>query len=1307
MLVNLHNHSQYSKLDGLITVEQMVDRAIDLGHPAVAITDHGEMAGCIPLLLYTREKDIKPIVGCEFYLVEDRKKKPKKEKRYHLTLLAQNLEGYKNLIKMCSESYISGFHYRPRIDWELLRDYNNGVLAMSACIGGMLPQAILGEAPINFDIALQKHLEIFEDRFWLELIPFNTDDQKKVNAEYVRISKEYKIPCVVTSDTHYLFPEDYYYHDLLLAIQTQKRLDDPKRFKFETDDFFFRDKKDFEKGLSYLSKTVIKNAIAETMKIADMCDDLRDSVGKISMVEFEPPVELGFNEWVTMNIEKIKKTSPPLQEQYFRYLIERGFREKIKTRQEEYVARLNHEFSVIKERDFISYFLLVRDYIVWARERDILVGPARGSAAGSLIAWLIDITEIDPIKHSLMFERFIAPGRKSLPDIDTDFEHDRRDEVTSYLMDKYGKDNVSQIATYTRMDKRQTIRDVARCLGKTNQTADKVVEGIMDNLPEDVTFQEAFDYKEFKEKAIKKISPHFKDDLDFFISAICKLEGTIRQYGRHAAGVVVSGSPLTDVVPLRVVNGNVTTQNDMRDLEELGLLKIDLLGVKSLTTISRTSDLIEGIDEMIPGHDMRPGSWEEAVVDMDVWESIGRGDCVGLFQLETPGLTQLVKKLKPKNIDELAICVALFRPGPLRSGLTDSYVRRVLSQEPIIFPFKEIEEILSETHGCMIFQEQVLKIVQELAGYSPEEADNLRKIIGKKLVEKMVEEEKRFKEKMEDRDPEKVDLLWREIVEHGEYSFNLCISGDTVVEKSAAGKHEGKEITIAEMYRRMHEEKGPVGKKYRRCGYPDILSLYPDGRLRPQKIKDIYKNGKKHVFEMTTTGGNKVRATQEHRFLTKEGWKRVADISELDEVVVEDKNNYSWIKKKKGRQTNRAKGKSYGGEGFPCGDLNPSYVDGRTIKLEEIKKEKESILMCEECGEGLGSRPEFHHKDGDSLNHTMENIIKVCNSCHKKLDYELGKRKKRWTNGRGHKFKKVLSIRYAGFEETYDIEMETFHNYLANGLISHNSHAVSYAVLAFRTAWFKHYYPAEYMTSIMNVETQNQEWYLEECRRLGLDVFGPDINMSDKDFSLSEDMDGIQMGLLSIKGVGEIAADEIIRNRPYANARDFLQKISSKVHKGIIEALIGAGAFDNIFQSNNRYEMLERYYASRGIDAVIPDLFKDNVALEVELLGTPLVSPKDIYRDLILRNTTVNDAQTWEQLPNDFEVTLGGTIHGISSFSSSNGTRFNFYLSSMWGEFIPMSIYKDVSDLRGWAVWVKVKKSGNYINAVEMGVVSG
>ncbi|RMG60830.1 MAG: DNA polymerase III subunit alpha [Deltaproteobacteria bacterium] len=749
--VHLHLHTQYSLLDGLIKMEDLVTRVKELGMPGVAVTDHGSMMGVIQFYEKALREGIKPILGCEIYVTPgsrfEKNTGAREEGLFHLILLAENNEGYRNLLKLVSRSHVEGYYYKPRVDRELLREHSKGLIALSSCLQGEVPVTISRSGMKKASQVVEEYKDIFgKDSFFLEIQANGLPEQMKMNEKLVELGKKTGTPVVGTNDCHYLRKEDHPIHDILLCLQTGRKVSEENRMRFETEEFYLKSPEEMEKEFGH-----VEGALKNTLEIFERCNVTLE-LGKPRIPDFTPPNGLSTAEY----LERIarKGLDKRLKEKE-----EAGFplsEERVK----EYKERLEYELSVINRMGFAGYFLIVMDFIQYARNRGIPVGPGRGSAAGSLVSYAIGITEVDPLEFGLLFERFLNPDRISLPDIDVDFCKEGRDEVIRYVEEKYGKENVAQICAVGTMQARAAIRDVGRVLdlpyGDVDRMAKLVPQG-MDLKTAMETVPQIRDLISRDERARK-----------VFQTALA-IEGTCRHASTHAAGVVISNSPITDCVPLlRNSDGDITTQFDMVDVEKAGLVKFDFLGLKTLTIIKYTIELVKKI------HGKEIDLKKIPLDDEKVYELLRKGDTKGVFQCESPGFTDLLVRIAPSRFSELIDAIALYRPGPLQSGMVDDYIDRKHGRKKITYFFPQLEPILKDTYGVIVYQEQVMKIAQALAGYSMSEADSLRKAIGKKIASQMAEHEKKFLEGCVKNGiaRDKAVALWNTIKGFGEYGFN-------------------------------------------------------------------------------------------------------------------------------------------------------------------------------------------------------------------------------------------------------------------------------------------------------------------------------------------------------------------------------------------------------------------------------------------------------------------------------------------------------------------------------------------------------
>jgi len=716
--VPLHLHTQYSLLDGAIRIESLLEAASEYRMPAIAITDHGNLFGAIEFYRKAMKSGIKPIIGCEVYVAPGSRFEKKThgiaEASYHLILLAKDIKGYKNLMKLVSSAYLEGFYYRPRIDKELLEQYSGGLIGLTACLQGEIPSLLLqGRIDSARDAALKYKRILGAGNFYLELQDNGIPEQKKINRLLIELGQELHIPITATTDSHYLKREDARAHDILLCIQTGKTVKDKDRLRFPTDQFYFKSPEEMKAAFRE-----IPDAVLSTREIAEKCNlDLR--LGELCLPYFKVPE--GYT-----------------KESYLEELAMKGLEDYLRDFRpgdpEVYRKRLENELRIIKSMGFAGYFLIVWDFIQYAKKNHIPVGPGRGSSAGSLVALTLGITEIDPISYGLLFERFLNPERISMPDIDVDFCMEHRDKVIDYVTKKYGSDHVTQIITFGTMAARGVIRDVGRALDIPYAEVDRVAK-LVPNVPH-ITLEEALQ-AEPKLREMNETNPKIQELLTIAKS----LEGLPRHASTHAAGVVISQNPLTEHLPLyKGQNGEITTQYDMNAIEKIGLVKFDFLGLKTLTVIDRVEKLVRERRDDQKDFSIKTISLE----DPETYRLLSSGNTVGIFQLESPGMRELLTKMRPETFEDLIALVAIYRPGPLGSGMIDDYIKRKRGVTPIRYEIPQLEDILKETYGVILYQEQVIEIANLIAGFSLGEADILRRAMGKKRPEEMEKQKRLF-----------------------------------------------------------------------------------------------------------------------------------------------------------------------------------------------------------------------------------------------------------------------------------------------------------------------------------------------------------------------------------------------------------------------------------------------------------------------------------------------------------------------------------------------------------------------------------
>jgi len=742
---HLHLHTEYSLLDGAITLPKLVDHAKAQGLKSLAITDHGNIFGAVKFFQLCKKAGIKPILGMEAYITEDVDQRSVDKKYYHLILLVQNETGYKNLCKLIAFSYQKGFYFKPRIDYNILEQHSEGLIVTSGCLGGHIPQLLKNDQDEQALKQINWFIERFgKDRFYFEVQPEDQLEQAVMNKKLFELSKKLGIDVVATTDCHYIGPDDHEAHEIMLAIGTGKRFDDPTRFSFKECRAYMRS----EAQMLEIFKDH-PEAVYNTGKVADMCN-FEFETKKLFFPQFQTPAQL-------------------TPEQHFQNLCREGLETLAKNKRfpieekQKYIDRLELEMNLIIQMGFVGYFLIVSDFIMWARRNDIPVGPGRGSAAGALVAWCLEITNIDPLKYNLLFERFLNPERVSMPDIDIDFCIEGRETVINYIKDKYGHDKVCQIITFGTMLAKGVIKDVARALGLPFEESNMITALVPDQLK--ISLKEALE-QEPKLKELIDNNPTVKHIFDIAF----RLEGVTRHASKHAAGIVITPEPTHEMLPIFIPpkDDAIVAQYAMTELESIGFLKIDLLGLKNLTLVKKTLKLIKQQQNISIDIDHIP------LDDPKTFQLIQEGKTSGVFQLESDGLKEVLRKLKPDKFEDIIAVNALYRPGPLNSGMVDDYILRRHGKQAIDYFFNELKDVLEETYGVIVYQEQVMKIASIVGGYSLGEADILRRAMGKKKADVMAEQKKMFVDRADAKgfNHKKSDAVFELMAYFAGYGFN-------------------------------------------------------------------------------------------------------------------------------------------------------------------------------------------------------------------------------------------------------------------------------------------------------------------------------------------------------------------------------------------------------------------------------------------------------------------------------------------------------------------------------------------------------
>ncbi|GAC1304532.1 MAG: hypothetical protein NVSMB21_05110 [Vulcanimicrobiaceae bacterium] len=1235
--VHLHVHSEYSLLDGACRVDELCRRSADDGAPGVALTDHGVMFGSMEFYYAAREHSLVPIVGCEAYIAPRGRFDRTVRDEAHVTLLAADIVGYRNLVALISKGFLEGYYYKPRIDMDLLAKHHEGLIVLSGCMSSLCAQPFLKNDYAGAKRAAQSFVDIFGDRFYLEIMRHGIPEQDIVNDGLIKLAREMNLPLVATNDSHYLDRGDAPAHDVLLCIGTGKTVQDTSRMKFMTDEFYVK------------SAAEMRALFAD---VPDACDNTLAIANRIDMripeMQFNIPIfpvpareAPSVAPQPSAPLGQVPLAQDPLglrtPDEYLREICEGGLVARYgmeRARDDDALReRLDYELGVIAKMGFPSYVLIVWDFIKYARDREIPVGPGRGSAVGSLVSYVLRITDLDPIKFDLIFERFLNPDRISMPDIDTDFCVERRDEVIAYVTEKYGTDHVAQIVAFGVVAARAAVRDAGRALAVPLGDVDRVAK-LIPSGPGGLSIEKALE--QIPElRALYDASPQTRRLLDTAKS----IEGLARHASTHAAGVVISKDKLVDIAPLiKLGDDDVNTQYDMSWVEKIGLLKMDFLGLRNLTVMKNAEDEIKRVER--PEFDLARIPEDDA----KTYEMLSRGETTGVFQLESDGMRRVVTELRPNCLNDVVALVALYRPGPME--WIPQYISNKHGRTKPTYLHPKLEAILGPTHGIAAYQEQVMQLARDIAGFTMGQADELRKVMGKKQKDKIPVYRAKFVEGAVATNgiSEKLaEDIFAFVEPFAGYGFNKCAHGSTEIQLP-----DGSRMTLSAAY------ANPPAR---------IMSMWPDGEIRPHGVARVVRTGRKALLHVRTASGKSIKVTPEHRLLTTQGYREAGEMTVGIELMTAPRRVTERQREVRGDATirrnrsgehrarvSRRVAASQAGRDpeekrrqmrrvretypHPTRDgvaamhdrVEWLFVNDEAWKARSIAKSLASTRARYDSpgygrssiasnGMWCASAPERDMCEWlieRGIPFEMHRVLatgRICDFYFDGLYWEmdgLDRAPAYFSEKYGElpyvvvtpeDFKPtvlrhlglahatdgdpIVSIEPCGEAMTYDVEMAPDGplNYIANRIVSHNSHAVAYGWIAYQTAYLKANHPRAYLAALMTSvkdKTEKLVEYIEEAKKVGVPVLPPDVNESRIDFTVVERE--IRFGLAAIKGVGEGAVRAIIdareRGGRFVDLFEFVKRVDTKLlNRKVFEALVKCGALDSM--PGNRAQKLD------------------------------------------------------------------------------------------------------------------------------------
>jgi len=1186
--VHLHVHTEFSLLDGLSRIDKLVKHAANMGMSSLAITDHGTMFGVIDFYQECKKAGIKPIIGMEGYLarrtMEDRDSKLD-SKPFHQLMLAKNETGYKNLLKIASASQLRGYYYKPRVDREFLAAHSEGLIVTSGCLAGQIPNMIMDGREQEARDLIDWYVQTFgRENFYLELQSHDIPELKPVNDWLIDIGQRDNVGFVATNDVHYVLDTDYDIHDTLLCIQTSANKSDVNRMRMTDNSYYLTSAAEMWSTFGHIDDG---KPLLNSVKIAEMCEIDLDRKG-YHLPLF--PVPEGHT----------SKT-------YLRYLCEKGlpWRYPGHSDDPELVDRLNFELNVIGKMGFETYFLIVWDLCEFARETDIWWN-VRGSGAGSVALYCLGITNIDPIQNNLLFERFLNPGRVSMPDIDMDFPDDRRAEMINYCVRKYGEDKVAAIITFGTLGAKAAVRDVGRVLGidlgivtqaarliPTEPKPKPVQEYVKDN-PE---LQKMYDTM---------------PDIKRVIDLAEHLQGINRHASTHAAGVIIADKPLDEYLPLHrqtkeskndvdgeeAITLKQVTQFPMETCEAIGLLKVDFLGLSTLTYLRKACDLVNryhGTDYSMDTIPYRPT--DDPAQDRmlaNTFEMIGRGETIGVFQVESTGMQGMLREMRPNKFEHIIAAVSLYRPGPM--DFIDDFNDRMHGKKEINYHHEGLRPILEETYGIITYQEQIMQVAGSLFGYSLGDADLMRRAVSKKKKEDLLKHKQIFITQGPQVDssmtPEIAEKIFDEIEFFANYGFNKCLSGDTEIIDAATG--------------RIHrvEDLATGAAVIQSTPTLDTNSL----KLKSGTVAQVMQNGVKPVYRLTTQLGREIEATDNHPFYTFDGWRLLGELCPGDQVAVPRRipveGSNVWADHRLIELARQATiFPTLPAETFTLTNANLAVL---LAAIWKYRGEIDSALQLADCDFSFW-------KVSQQVQHLLLRfgIVSAIKNSRVSITGEHfhnfvsqviiqteGEYAFAMVSSPGLPFEtesdiywdKIVSIEYVGEKQTYDLTIPETHNFVANDIIVHNSHAADYAVITVQTGFLKCNYPAEYMAALLTVyfdDSPKVATFLAECKRLNIPILPPDVNYSSLDFdiqNLDNGQQAIRFGMAAIKNAGVGALQHLIEARNegglFADLKDFCRRLDLRqVGKKTVESLIKVGALDAFGERTQLIDGLERIIA--------------------------------------------------------------------------------------------------------------------------------